>query len=379
MQATATNSTSSATPGALDAAPITGAPPSDAPLASGGAMTAGKLAELLKGELLGSADVAITGISAIDQSRPGDLTFIRSPKYAQMWDRSKASVAIVVREVGPPKSVAEGRALILVADADLAQLTILSALAPAKAATTPGIDPTAKVDPTATIDPTARIGPMCVVGARAKIGARTHLVSGVHVGEDATIGQDTEIGPGSSIMARCVVGNDCHIAGCVVIGAEGFGYTMQPHASGRGKYLVHIPHIGNVTIGDHVDIGANTCIDRAKFGSTSIGSGTKIDNLVQIGHNCRIGRSCIICGQVGLSGSVTLGDGVQLAGRVGVTDNIHIGAMARVGASAGVMNDIPSGQTWLGAPAMPVKEAARNMALFRRLSTIMKKVKLDGP
>ena len=119
-------------------------------------------------------------------------------------------------------------------------------------------------------------------------------------------------------------------------------------------------------------------IDRAKFGSTSIGSGTKIDNLVQIGHNCRIGRSCIICGQVGLSGSVTLGDGVQLAGRVGVTDNIHIGAMARVGASAGVMNDIPSGQTWLGAPAMPVKEAARNMALFRRLSQIMKKVKVDG-
>ncbi len=342
-------------------------------------MTAGKLAALLKGELLGTADVKITGISAIDQSRPGDLTFIRSPKFAQMWDRSKASVAILVREVGLPRSVAEGRAIIVVDDADVAQLAILSVLAPPADAPTPGVDSSAKVDPTASIDPTAHVGPMCVIGPRAKVGARANLVSGVHIGAEVSIGQDTSVGPGSSILDRCVVGNNCQIAGCVVIGAEGFGYTMQAHPSGRGKYLVHIPHIGNVTIGDHVDIGANTCIDRAKFGSTSIGSGTKIDNLVQIGHNCRIGRSCIICGQVGLSGSVTLGDGVQLAGRVGVTDNIHIGAMARVGASAGVMNDIPSGQTWLGAPAMPVKEAARNMALFRRLSQIMKKVKLDEP
>lgn len=377
MQATAPTSQTATAPSALSES---GAPsPGPAPFSSGYAMTAGKLAELLKGELLGSADVAITGISAIDQSRPGDLTFIRSTKFAQMWDRSKASVAIVVREVGPPKSVAEGRAIILVPDADVAQLAILTALAPASPAPVAGVDASAKVDPSASIDPTARVGPMCVIGPRAKVGARTNLVSGVHIGEDATVGHDTSIGPGSSIMDRCVVGNDCRIAGCVVIGAEGFGYTLQSHPSGRGKYLVHFPHIGNVTIGDHVDIGANTCIDRAKFGSTSIGSGTKIDNLVQIGHNCRIGRSCVICGQVGLSGSVTLGDGVQLAGRVGVTDNIHIGAMARVGASAGVMNDIPSGQTWLGAPAMPAKEAVRNMALFRRLSQIMKKVKLDGP
>lgn len=376
MQATAPASQPSTTPGA-EPAQNGAAPQRDG--APDGGMTSGKLAELLQGELLGSGDVAITGISAIDQSRPGDLTFIRSHKYAQMWDRSKASVAILVREVGLPRSVAEGRAIIVVQDGEVAQLAILTALAPPRQAPTPGIDSSAKVDPSAEVDPTARIGPMCFVGAGAKIGARSNLISGVHIGSGAAIGQDTEIGPGSSVMDGCIIGNHCNLAGCVVIGAEGFGYTLQPHASGRGKYLVHIPHIGNVVIGDHVDIGANTCIDRAKFGSTSIGSGTKIDNLVQIGHNCRIGRSCILCGQVGLSGSVTLGDGVQLAGRVGVADNIHIGAMARVGASAGVMNDIPSGQTWLGAPAMPVKEAARNMALFRKLSQILKKVKLDNP
>ncbi|MBX3380171.1 MAG: UDP-3-O-(3-hydroxymyristoyl)glucosamine N-acyltransferase [Phycisphaeraceae bacterium] len=380
MQATANTtpapgSVASGPASAEDAAPAT----PDSTVVAPGSMTAGKLAELLGGELLGSAEVPISGIGAIDHARPGDLTFIRSMKYAQMWDRSKASVAILVREISPPRSVAEGRAIIVVADADVAQLKILSALAPAPTPASPGIDPSAKVDPSALIDPSAHIGPMCVVGPRAKVGARTDLVSGVHVGEEATVGQDTVIGPGSAIMDRCVIGNHCRVAGCVVIGADGFGYTLQSHPSGRGKYLVHFPHIGNVVIGDHVDIGANTCIDRAKFGSTSIGSGTKIDNLVQIGHNCRIGRSCVICGQVGLSGSVTLGDGVQLAGRVGVADNIHIGAMARVGASAGVMSDIPGGQSWLGAPAMPAKEAVRNMALFRRLSQVLKKVKLDGP
>lgn len=347
--------------------------------ATSGGMTAGKLAELLGGELLGSAEVIISGIGAIDHARPGDLTFIRSMKYAQMWDKSRASVAILANDVPPPRSVAEGRAIIVVADTETAQLKILTALAPAPVPPLPGIDPSARIDPSASIDPSARIGPMCVVGPRAKLGARVHLISGVHIGEDAVIGQDTEIGPGSAVMDRCIIGSHCRLAACVVIGAEGFGYTLQSHPSGRGKYLVHFPHIGNVTIGDHVDIGANTCIDRAKFGSTSVGSGTKIDNLVQIGHNCRIGRSCVICGQVGLSGSVTLGDGVQLAGRVGVADNLHIGAMARVGASAGVMNDIPGGQSWLGSPALPAKETVRNIALFRRLSQILKKVKIEGP
>lgn len=378
MQATATSIFAPATPTGESA-------PTDSPAAPGqpdasptGLMTAGKLAELLSGELLGAAETPITGIGAIDQARPGDLTFIRSTKFAQMWERSKASVAVLAREVGPPRTVAEGRALILVNDVDEAQLIILKALAPAQQSPVPGIDASAKIDPTASIDPGAQIGPMCVIGPRVKIGARTHLISGVRVGEDASIGHDTVVGPGSAIMERCVIGNNCNIAGCVVIGADGFGYTMQSHPSGRGKYLVHFPHIGNVVIGDHVDIGANTCIDRAKFGSTSIGSGTKIDNLVQIGHNCRVGRSCVICGQVGLSGSVTLGDGVQLGGRVGIADNLHIGSMARIAASSGVMNDVPAGQTWMGTPALPAKEAARNLALFRRLSQILKKVKIDG-
>lgn len=338
-------------------------------------MTSGKLAEILKGELLGSPDVAITGISAIDQSRPGDLTFIRNTKFAQMWERSKASVAIVVQEVGPPKSVAEGRAIILVADADVAQLAILTALAPPTPEPKPGVDPTAKVDPSASIDPTARVGPMCVVGARAKIGARSNLVSGVHIGEDATVGTDTEIGPGSSILDRCVVGNNCHLAGCVVIGAEGFGYTLQAHPSGRGKYLVHFPHIGNVNIGDHVDIGANTCIDRAKFGSTSIGSGTKIDNLVQIAHNVVVGEHNILVAQVGIAGSTTLGRYVMVGGQAGLADHLQIGDQVMIAAKSGVTRSLEPNQIVSGAPVMAHATFLKAQAVIPQLPELRNRVR----
>jgi UDP-3-O-[3-hydroxymyristoyl] glucosamine N-acyltransferase len=359
----------------------TGTPPETAPAPDGAArpalMTAGELAALLSGELRGNAAAPISGLAPIDRAHPGDLTFIRSPKYAAMWERSKATVAVMARDVAPPANIGEGRALIGVVDADAAQFLILSRLAPPPAAPTPGIDPTARVDPNASIDPSAHVGPYCVIEAGARIGARTDLVCSAYIGADASIGIDCSIGPNVSVLSACQIGNHCVISAGAVIGADGFGYSLQSHPSGRGKFLVHIPHIGNVVLGDHVDVGAGSCIDRAKFGSTFIGSGTKIDNLVQIGHNCRIGKSCVLCGHVGLSGSVTLGDGVQLAGKVGVADNISIGSMARVGANSGVMNDIPPGQTWLGLPAMPAKEAARSMALFRRLSSILKKVKLD--
>jgi len=167
-----------------------------------------------------------------------------------------------------------------------------------------------------------------------------------------------------AIGQRCHIGRDCLLHAGVVIGADGFGFAADD--SGRG--IAKVPHIGNVTIGDHVEIGANTCIDRAKFGSTSIGDGTKIDNLVQIAHNCRIGKCCLICGQSGLSGSVTLGDGVILAGNVGVADNLTLGAGARVGGRSSVNNDIPPGETWLGTPAQPIREAGMNMAVYRDLA-----------
>jgi UDP-3-O-[3-hydroxymyristoyl] glucosamine N-acyltransferase len=154
----------------------------------------------------------------------------------------------------------------------------------------------------------------------------------------------------------------------------------NPKPTGPHDAVLKIPHIGNVQIGDAVEIGANSCVDRGKFGATTIGDGTKIDNLVQIGHNCRIGKCCLICGHVGLSGSVTLGDGVILAGKVGVSDGITIGAGARVGANSGVMNDVPTGETWFGAPAMPAGTQRRNMVVLRDIAERMKALqKLASP
>lgn len=372
MHAAPANSTP-ATPGAdIPAAPNAAAPNAASP------NTAGWLRELLGAELFGNADAPVRSVAAIDQAHEGDVTFIRSAKYAALWDKSGASVAVVHRELGPPRTLGDGRAVLLVDDTDAAQLRILTAMAPQGPSRAPGIDASARVSSGASVHPEAFVGPMCVIEEGALVGPRSVLVANVYVGPGARVGEGSRLGPHTTLHERCVVGNHCSIGASVVIGGEGFGYSLQQHPSGRGKYLVHIPHLGNVVIGDHVDIGSGTCIDRAKFGSTTIGSGTKIDNLVQIGHNCRIGRSCIICGHVGLSGSVTLGDGVQLGGKVGIADNITIGAMSRIGASAGVMNDVPPNQTWLGTPAGPAKETARNLALLRKLSTVLKKMKVDA-
>ncbi len=169
--------------------------------------------------------------------------------------------------------------------------------------------------------------------------------------------------PHVSVLDRCIIGNDCVLHAGVAIGADGFGYRPSP--DGRG--LLKIPHIGNVVIGDHVEIGANSCVDRAKFGSTTVGNGTKIDNLVQIAHGCRVGRSCIICGQTGMAGSVIVGDGVIIGGGVGVADNVEIGSGARIAALSGVTGNVPAGQTWMGAPAAPAGEWRRTYAAMRRM------------
>lgn len=325
-------------------------------------LTTGRLAALVGGELSGSPDLAITGIEAIECAGPGMVTFIREPAFAAKWGESRATAALVTRGVEVPAFDGSKRAVIVVESADAAVVAVLSALAPAAARPAPGVHATAFVDAAAKVDRAATVGPLCVVGPGAEVGAGAVLVASVTIGARAKVGAGSVLHPGVVVGDRCIVGESCILQPGVKIGADGFGYI--PGKDG----IVKIPHIGNVVIGRQVEIGANTCIDRAKFGSTSVGDGTKIDNLVQIGHNCRVGRHCLICGQCGLSGSVTVGDGVILAGGVGVADNLTIGAGARIGASSGVMNDIPAGESWLGSPAMPIRDAAQNYAMFRDLA-----------
>lgn len=334
-------------------------------------ISSGELAALLGAELLGRPDVAITHIDALERATPGALTFIRNARYSRAWADSKASAALVTRDVPLANLESElddgpfhgPRALLIVSDADLAMVKALEFFAAKPAPPVPGVHPAAVVDPAAKVAATASIGPCCTVGAGAVIGEASRLVSHVFVGASTSIGARTTLCPGVSVMDRCVVGDDCLLHPGVVIGADGFGYRPSP--DGRG--LIKIPHIGNAVLGDHVEIGANSCVDRAKFGSTTVGSGTKIDNLVQIAHGCRVGRSCVICGHVGLAGSVIVGDGVMIGGKVGVADNVEIGAGAKIAAFAGVVGNVPAGASWMGAPAAAAGEWRRTYAALRRL------------
>jgi len=333
--------------------------------------TSGSLAAALGAELVGPADLVIDRLETIDRAKEGCLTFVRSAAYAAGWPKSAASAALISRGIEIPGHDPAKRALLVVPDADLALNTVLDLFAPKAQRPTPGVHPAAAVDPKATISPAATIGPCCTVGPGATIAEGVVLMSNVSVGAGASIGRGTVVHPGVVIGERCTIGQGCILYGGVVVGADGFGYRPAP--DGRG--VIKIPHIGMVEIGDLVEIGANSCIDRAKFGATVIGSGTKIDNLVQIGHNTRIGRACLICGMAGLGGSITMGDGVIVGGCAAFADNLTIGSGARIGANAGVMNDIPAKATWWGFPAQDARDAARGYAGLRNLTELSRRVK----
>lgn len=339
--------------------------------------TAAELARTLGGEVIGDGALALTALDAIEGAGPATLSFVRDARRLAQWRASRCGAALVSRslldaeEQAPP--LEPGRALIVVQDADLATVSVLQSLA-CPPEYPRGTHPHATVDPSATVDPTASIGPGARVGAGAVVAARAAVLANAVVGNGAKVGPDSVIQPGAVVQDGCVIGAGVILHPGVVIGADGFGYRPAP--DGRG--LVKIPHIGNVVIEDGVEIGANTTVDRGKFGSTVIGAGTKIDNLVQIGHNCRIGRSCIICGAVGLAGSVTLGDGVTLAGGVGVADNRVIGSGATVGAGSGVMDDIPARETWVGYPARPARTTMRLVAAIEQLPDLISKVRKMG-
>lgn len=327
--------------------------------------TTGSLAALLKdrgaAELIGDPGLAVTHLDTLERAGPGALTFIRNGAAAQAWPASRATAALVSR--GVDVSPIPGRAVILVADADLALIELLNLFNPGAARPPGGVHPTAVVDPSARIAPSASVGPLCHVGPQSEIGDSCVLIAQVFVGRGVRIGAGTTLHPHSSILDRCTVGRACIIHAGAVIGADGFGYRPAPDRKG----VVKIPHIGIVEIGDGVEIGACTCIDRAKIGATVIGDGTKIDNLVQVGHGSRLGRCCLIAGQVGISGSVTLGDGVMLGGQAGVADNLTVGSGVKVAAKSGIITDVPDGEDMWGLPARPAREARRDYATLLKM------------
>lgn len=331
------------------------------------------IAREVGGVVEGDSSLTVSGVEQIERAESAHLTFIGGRTYIPLWHASKASAALV--NEGLAVEPGAGRALIRVKNADLAMARVLELFEPAAPVDAAGIHPRATVDATAVIGEGVTIGPGCFVGAGAHIGSGSKLYPNVTVLDETRIGAHCILWPGVVVRERCRIGNGVILHPQVSIGADGFGY--RPSADGRG--LVKIPHIGTVVLGDGVEIGANSCVDRGKFSATSVGAGTKIDNLVQIGHNCRIGRCCVIAACTGVAGSVTMGDGVMVGGCVAIKDHVVIGNGARIGGGSGVMKDVAAGQTVAGVPATDSRQTLRQWAALQKLPDLLRDRKRDSP
>lgn len=330
--------------------------------------TVADLAQRVGGTPKGDASIAIARITAIDEAGPDALTFATTPAYFQSALKSKAA-AILVDEALLANEAQDrgGKTLISVPSARVALMQLLRAFdRPPK--TGPFRHASATVDASAIVGDRVYIGPGAIVGARARIADDAILEAGAFAGDDVTIGAGARLYPQARVLDGCVVGKRAILHSGATIGSEGFGYVFL---DGRFE---RIPQAGNVVLGDDVEIGANTCIDRAQTGSTQIGDGTKIDNLCQIGHNCRIGRHTGIAALTGLAGSTNIGDYVLVGGQAGFKGHVTIGSRVKIAAAAKVWGDIPDDAFVSGTPARPHQEDLRREVMVRNLPKLVARV-----
>jgi len=321
-----------------------------------GPVSAASIADRVGGRLSGRGEADVRLAASLDtDDLAGALVFVAERGDAEALGDRRAAAILVKPSVADLVSGAAD-AVIEVDDPRLAFARALPALHVEK----PDAYGDAGVHPTADVAPDAVVHPGAFVGADAVVGPGCVIDPGAVVGRGVVLGARVRIGAGASVFAA-LVGDDCRIFAGARIGEAGFGFA--PTEGG----LLRIPQIGRVVIGDQVEIGANATVDRGALGDTTIGFGTKIDNLVQVGHNCRIGRFCILAGMAGVSGSTVLGDGVMLGGQAGVADHLTLGDGARLAANAGLMHDMPPGETWCGAPARPIKTFMRETVAVSRL------------
>ena len=325
-------------------------------------LTIAEIAKQLDGEVLGDASAVLTGFAAAENARAGDLTFAEKAEYFAIAEQSAATAIIASKEFS-----SASKTVIRVTNPRVAYAKAVAIFFPEPKFVT-GIHPTAAIADTAQIHPTAHIGPHSTIGERVKIGAGCVLMAGNFIGEDSAIGDGTKLFPNVTVYSRTKIGQRVRIHAGTVIGSDGFGYVFDAGVHRK------VPQVGNVVIGDDVEIGANVSIDRAALGSTVIGKGTKIDNLVHIAHNVEIGEHSILCGQIGIAGSAKLGSYVVMAGQVGIAGHLKIGDRVTVLSQAGVMHNIPDGETWMGTPAQPDRQAKRVMIAAQRLPDTLKKI-----
>ncbi len=307
-------------------------------------------------------------MASLETAGPEHLTFLNDRKYLRQLLESSAGAAVIEKGLAG-SSFAEGKVLLLVDDPDIAFTRAVELFAPPPVCYSAAISSQAAVSPDATVHPSAHVGPFCVVGQGAVVGERSVLVSGVFVGENATIGDDCIFYHGVVLREHCVVGNRVIIHPNAVIGADGFGFKMG--RQGHSK----LPQLGNVVVEDDVEIGACSCIDRARFASTVIGHGTKIDNMVQVAHNVRIGAHCLIASQVGIAGTVKVGDHVIMAGQSGIGDHVSVGDGVIMLARAGVAKNLPGGLMVSGMPASEHSEQLKHQVYVRRIPALETRLK----
>ncbi len=326
--------------------------------------TVRQLAELVRGQVYGDGDLAITAARPIHEAGDGHITFVENQKHAPTFHDSLASAA-VVHESLPTN----GRTVIRVADPLAAFVAIVRHLHGRPEPPPHGIDPRAFVHPAAVVGEGASVFPFASVGEGTVIGAGCRIHSGAAVGRHCRLGDDVTLYPNAVLYDGTVLGHRVIVHANAVLGADGFGFRTHD-----GRH-VKVPQLGHVEVGDDVEVGACSTIDRGTFQATRVGDGTKIDNLVQIGHNCRIGRHNLIVSQVGVAGSSVTGDHVVLAGQVGVADHVRIGEGAVVGAQAGVSRNVPDGEKVLGTPAKPVRDHQRVLLSLEKLPEIRRDVR----
>lgn len=332
-------------------------------------LTAAELATVTGGELVGDGAVAVHAIAPLDRAGVEELSFLASARYAPLMENSLAGIVLVSPEFRDAPGRCPSR--IVVADPHDALLSLIPrfyrpAVHPA------GIDPSARIGRNVLLGADVCIEAGAVVEDDAVVGNRTWIATHTVIGAGARIGEDCLVYPHVTIYPNTRVGSRVILHSGVRLGSDGFGYVQREHG-GRTVH-VKIPHIGRTIIGNDVEIGANSAIDRGSVDDTVIGDGTKLDNLVHVGHNVRIGRLCLILAQVGIAGSARIEDGVILAGQAAVTGHVTIGAGARLAGQSGAIGDVPAGETWSGYPARPHKEALRASAALFRLPALMRRL-----
>lgn len=326
--------------------------------------TLAEIAKWVGGVVRGDAGRRITGVSGIAEASPTEITWLSHDKYSPELRTSRAGAVVVHERFGETPMPA-----VLVADPALAMSCVLEHFAEPIPRPPAGVHPTACVAASASLEAGVAVGPFAVIGENVRLGEQTVVHAHVAIGDQASVGRECELWPGVVVRERCRLGDRVIVHANTTIGADGFGYqfTGQAHAK--------IPQIGNVEIGDDVEIGANCCIDRAKFGSTRIGAGTKIDNLVQIAHNVRIGELCLIVAQCGIAGSTRLGRGVVLGGQVGVRDHIHLHDGVQAAACCCIAKDVPAKMVVSGIPAIDHRHFLREQATARKLPQMADQIK----